>query len=138
MRTERTVERDRLLRVLRGVRNRWRLRTVLRGLAIVAVGGLLVLLVSGPLLERLRFDASAILWLRATSWILLAGLVLWHLVRPLVRRVSDEQVALYLEEHEPELGEAVVSAVSMADETGASNALTARLIQDAVDRCRRV
>ncbi len=136
-RTRRTADRQRLLRVLRGVRNRWRLRTLLRGFAIVGLGLLGVLVVSGPLLERLRFDATAVLWLRAFSWLLVLGLGLWYLVRPLLRRVSDEQVALYLEEHEPELGEAVVSAVSMQD-SGASDALTERLVADAVARCRRV
>lgn len=133
-----TDQQGRLLQILRGVRNRWRLRTFLRGLAVVALGALLVLAVSGPFLERMRFESSAVLGLRIGSWVLLTGLIAWFLVRPFLRRVTDEQVALYLEEHEPELGEAVVSAISLPVDSGASQALTAKLIQDAVDRCRRV
>ena len=41
----------------------------------------------------------------------LASLVGWFLVRPLFWRVSDEQVALYLEEHEPSLQAEIISAI---------------------------
>ena len=37
--------------------------------------------------------------------------VLWFVVRPLRRKVSDEQVALYIEEHEPSLQATLLSAV---------------------------
>ena len=37
--------------------------------------------------------------------------VFWFVVRPLRRRVTDDQVALYLEEHEPTLEATVLSAV---------------------------
>ena len=35
----------------------------------------------------------------------------YFFVRPLMRQASDEQVALYLEEHEPSLQAAIISAV---------------------------
>ena len=39
------------------------------------------------------------------------GLAFWFVVRPLLRRVTDEQVALYLEEHEPSLKASVLGAL---------------------------
>src|SRR5205814_7993217 len=62
------------------------------------------------------------------------------LARPLLRRVSDQQVAMYLEEHEPSLEAAIISAIE-AERTGLSRespALVRRLIESAIERCRTI
>ena len=59
-------------------------------------------------------------------------------VRPLLRSVTDEQVALYLEEHEPSLEAAIISAVE-AERPGRpaqSPALVRKLVQNAVEKVR--
>lgn len=129
-----------LLAVIRGVRRRWRLRIVLRGLAIVLAGGLLAFLVATWGADRLRFAAGPLTALRIAAWAALAVLAYRYLVRPLARRASDEQVALYLEEHEPTLDGEVLSAVVTAGsavELG-SPALVERVVCRAVDQLERV
>ena len=61
----------------------------------------------------------------------------WFLVRPLLRKVSDEQVALYLEEHEPSLEATIITAMepSAGEPADMSPALVRKLIEDG-DRAR--
>ena len=79
-------------------------------------------------------DLSRVLLLLA-----LVASALWFVVRPLRRRVTDEQVALYLEEHEPALQARVLSAVeaSQAGCSWESSALVRRLIEEAIEHCVR-
>ena len=65
----------------------------------------------------------------------------WFLVRPLMRKVSDEQVALYLEEHEPSL-EAVIITAMDSERAGRaqemSPALVRRMIEGAIERVQTI
>src|SRR3989337_1111524 len=89
-----------LIGVIRQVRRRWRMKLALRGALAVVGLGLLVLLAGAFGLEAARFSASAIVVFRAIVVVSVLGLVALLFVRPLLQRVSDEQVAMYLEEHE--------------------------------------
>ncbi|NIX23910.1 MAG: hypothetical protein GWN07_30465, partial [Actinobacteria bacterium] len=66
--SERRLARNRILDVLRGVRWRWRTRIALRGLVWVALLTGSVVFVSAIGLERMRFDADAVFWLRVLTW----------------------------------------------------------------------
>lgn len=133
-----------LVQVIRRVRSRWRLKLVLRGAAIVLGVGLAAFLVSAYGMERAGFSAGAITTFRIATYGVLAVLATLYLVVPLLRRVSDERVALYLEENEPTLEEALLSALEMKDgilegeRSDLSPALIERLIETAVARCRSV
>jgi hypothetical protein len=80
---------------------------------------------------------------RAGVYAVVLGLVGWFLARPLLRRVTDQQVALYIEEHEPELQAAIVSAID-ADSPEAraahrlSPALVRKVVELAVEKCREI
>ena len=100
-----------LVGVIRRVRNRWRVRIALRGLAVVLAAGLGAFLASSYGLEFFRFSSGSVVAFRLLTWLTVAGLAFWCLVRPLTRRVPDERVALYLEEHEPSLDASVLSAL---------------------------
>ena len=100
-----------LVDVIRQVRRRWRMKLALRGALGVLGLGLIVLLLSAYGLESWRFTPSSIITFRIILGLALAGLVAYLLVRPLMRNATDEQVALYLEEHEPSLQAAIISAV---------------------------
>ena len=134
--------RNDLVAVIRRVRNRWRLRIALRGLAVMLAAGLTAFLISSYGLEFFKFSAEAVVAFRALTYLSLAGLAFWYLIRPLARSVTDEQVALYLEEHDPSLETAVLSALEEArrgERLGSpdySPALVDRLIQSAVEHCR--
>ena len=62
-------------------------------------------------LQWMRFTPESILLFRVAIGVLFVGLAYALLVRPLMRRVTDEQVALYLEEHEPSLDAVIISAI---------------------------
>src|SRR3954452_24510497 len=103
--------REELVAVIRRVRNRWRLKLALRGVVIVVAGTLLALFLSASSLEALRFSPAAIISFRLIAAIVFAGLVWIGFVLPLRRQVSDSQVALYLEERDPTLEAAIMSAI---------------------------
>lgn len=130
-----------ILKVIRRVRARWRLRIALRGLAIVLGAGLLAFLFSAFGLEYFRFSPKAVLLFRWVLWLTGAGLLARYLIWPLSRRVTDEQAALYLEEHEPSLEAAVLSAMEAGkgkSTPGVSEALVGRLVETALQKSRAV
>ena len=92
-------------------------------------------------LESWRFTPGAIIAFRVILGAALVGLVGYLLVRPLMRSVTDEQVALYLEEHEPSLQAAIISAVE-AGRGGADCTvlprLVSKLVESAVEQVRAI
>jgi hypothetical protein len=112
-----------------------------RGGAIVVGAGLVLFLFSSYGIDQFRFTPEAILGFRIFTWTTLGGLLLWFVLRPLFRRVTDEQVALYLEEHEPSLEAAVISALEATEARARgqdSDQFTRRLIEVAIRRCGEV
>ena len=139
-----TGGRDEILRAIRHVRNRWRLRVAVRGITVLVAAALGTFLVSSYGLELFRFSSGAIVTFRVLTYLSLILCGWWLFVRPVSRRVSDEQVALYLEEHEPSLQAAVLSAVEeskkdhVAAGTQHSPELVRRLIESAVAKVRDI
>ena len=139
-----TGDRDEILRAIRHVRNRWRLRVALRGVAVLLAAALGTLVLSSWGLEVYRFTPAAIITFRVLTYAALLGFGWWFFIRPVSRRVSDEQVALYLEEHEPSLQATVLSAVEETHKGERSSALdhspvlVGRLIESAVEKIRDV
>jgi hypothetical protein len=132
-----------LLEIIRHVRRRWRLKLALRGALTVLGVGALVFIASASALEAARFSEGAILAARILLAVAMAALVALFFVRPLLKRVSDEQVALYLEEHEPSLEASIVSAIeaTKAPAPGAaphSEALLRRLVETAIARSQSI
>ena len=132
-----------LLDAIRHVRTRWRMRIALRGLAALLGIGLVAFLVSSWGMEGTRFSPAVVNGFRTFTWLTLLAVGIRFLVRPLWRRPSDAQVALYLEEHEPSLKAAVLSAVDAGAHPGArdaahSPALVQRLMESAVAKTRAV
>ena len=111
----------RVLSIVRSVRMRWRLRMFLRGLSIVLGASFLAFLLSAYGLEASRFSPGAVTGLRIAAWTTVLLLTLYFLVRPLIRRITDQQVALYLEEREPSLEAAILGAVEVESTQGSSS-----------------
>src|SRR5918998_6453087 len=134
--TERPATRDRngqLTDALRNVRNRWRFAIALRGLVVVFGASLLVFVAVALVMDALRYAPSAVVAARVLVWTAVAVLAARFLALPLTRRIPDERVALYLEEREPSLDAAVVTAVQFgqadaAAPRGHSTALGKRLV----------
>jgi hypothetical protein len=136
--------RDVLVDTIRRVRRRWRWKVVARSLTVLAGAGVGTILIAAYGLEQFRFSPAAIITARIVTYLVLAGLGWLFFVRPLARRVSDQQVALYLEEHEPSLQELLVSAVDAGGtahrsaQRGESEAMLERLVSSAIEKCEEV
>jgi hypothetical protein len=139
--TRRTDSASELVDIIHQVRRRWRIKLALRGALGVVGLGVLVVLVSAYGLESWRFTAGAIVAFRVVVGLALVGLIGYLLVLPLMRRASDEQVALYLEEHEPSLQAAIISAIE-TEHIGAgspySATLVRRLVESAVEKAHAI
>ena len=98
--SDRRMANRRLLELVSSVRWRWRTRILLRGLTVVGVVSGTVLFLSAIGLEQLRFTAEAVVAFRLLTWGTLALCSVLFILLPLLKRPTDEQVALYLEEHE--------------------------------------
>jgi uncharacterized protein DUF4175 len=128
-----------LLEIIGDVRSRWRMKLALRGVVRVLAIGFVLFLVAANGMEWARFSGTSVIASRVILFGTLIAGVVWFLVRPLRRKVTDEQVALYLEEHEPSLQATLVSAVEASREGRAeSAALVRRLVEQAIEACVRM
>jgi hypothetical protein len=128
-----------LVGIVRQVRRRWRIRVVLRGMVAILGAALAVFLVSAFVVDRLAFSPGAVIAARLAIGFAVVGLLLRFLFVPLRRPVTDEQVALYLEENEPTLRSSLISALTPdGPEPALSPALARRTIEIALQRCRAV
>ena len=127
--------RDELTAAIRRVRRRWRMRVALTGLAVVLAATLAALLVGTVVMERFRFSDGAVTLARVAVYLVAAGAALRYLLVPALRRVSDERVALYIEERDPSLGASLLSAIDARSAEG-SPVLAARLVEEAAGRVR--
>jgi hypothetical protein len=131
-----------LLDVVRAARRRLRLRQTLHGLSVVAAVVVVLAVLGAYGIDRFRFSPAAVLIFRV---LVLAGpvtLAAWLLARPMLSPVSDERIALYLEEHQPTLDAHLLSGVAFArapgDPPGSSRALVDRLVAEALSRSARL
>src|SRR5262245_49899072 len=129
-----------LLAVIRSVRNRWRQRLAVRGIVLVVAGTLLALFLSASSLEALRFSPGAIIAFRLLAALVFAGLCWLFLFLPIRRQVSDSQVAMYLEENDPTLEAAILSAIEATSGSIISKDhsphLVDKLIRQAIEQCQ--
>jgi hypothetical protein len=138
-----TPDSDALRRTIREVRRRYRLRVALRGLAISLFAALLTFVVSAFGMDQFRYSPWAIASFRIFAYAACLGLLVRFLLLPLLTRVSDEQVALYVEEHEPSLDAALVSAVeseprAKENRPDLSPELVRRLVESAIARVEKI
>ncbi len=133
---------DELLRVIRRVRNRWRTRRLILGFTMVGAAAVLVVGVSSAAMDALRYAPWVVRGLQAAAWLAFGAAVWRFVVRPLRSRVTDEQVARYVEEHDPTLRESVSSGVELGDRdaredaagSGISADLTRLVVEEAIRR----
>ena len=137
-------ERNRLAGVVRDVRARWRLKRALYGATITLVAGFVMLAVAAWVMNAVRYAPTPVLVTRIVALASVLAVTIRYLILPLLRNPDDEQVALYLEEHEPTLDGALLTAVDVGNREAKSGggtlsqALAARLLRSALDRIRTV
>src|SRR5688572_29770388 len=125
-----------LLTTIRKVRGRWKLALVLRGASICVAALVLLVALSALGFAQLGFTAATIIALR---WAVgLIALVVFGVVvlLPALRRVSDERVALYIEEQEPALQSVLISAIETQGQ--AQTGIARALVERAARECRQL
>src|SRR4051812_48534675 len=100
MESTHAVASEQLLGVVRGVRIRYRAKRALRGGAIALAGSWLAFATSAYVVSALKYSDGAVMGGRVVAGLVSLALIAWFVVRPLLPRLADETVALYLEEHE--------------------------------------
>jgi hypothetical protein len=129
---------DGLIRVIRQVRRRWRLKRTLQGVSILATALLLTVLLAVVALEHVSVEPGTVAVARVVILITALGIAV-RVLLPITRRVPDEQIALYLEEHEPSLRAALITALtSGSSDAEVSPAFARRTIETALERCREI
>src|SRR5688572_15712589 len=129
---------DDLLGIIAHVRTRWRWKLALRGAVYVLGVAFAIFLLAAYGMESVKFTAASIIVSRILLVAALLAAVVWFLVRPLRRQCRDEQVALYLEEHSPELQAMVLSAVEAGKTGGESPVLVKKVVEQAIEACVRM
>src|SRR5258706_6623374 len=136
LRNASTPPRD-LLGIIRYVRARWRAKLAVKGAVRVFVASVVVFFALAYTMQWSRFTPESILFSRLALAAAIVITTYFFLLKPLRRRVTDDQVALYLEEKEPSLGTMLVSAVESSREGRhwESTALVDKLVQQAIEKC---
>src|SRR5688572_2254088 len=129
-----------ILDVVHGVRRRWRTRRAMNGIAIALAIIAVLILIASNVLGRGTPDATTLMTGRIILGVSALAVLVWFTIRPLMRRVSDETVALYIEEHEPSLKASLLGAIDVSGgpRQELSPALMERLVHTAVDKCKDI
>jgi hypothetical protein len=141
--TMESFEYRRLQAILRRVRLRWRLKVLLRGLALLLAATIVTVLAASWGVDAASYRPWVVLLLGLFSYGAIGYAIYRFVIRPLSRRVTDRQVALYVEEN-AELRAALLSAVEFGAMHGAGIAddvspqFVAKVVEDAVRRGRRI
>src|SRR5438477_11154590 len=136
-------DRSELTGIVHAIRKRWRMKLAMRGAAFFVAGVVLALLMSAYGLERLKFSPGSIVAFRVAMIMITGVLAGYFFVLPQWRRVTDEQVALFLEECGPSLETAILSAIEAERQatnvhSSQSPALARRLVEQAIQRCAAI
>ncbi len=127
--------------LLSTLRRRRQRRLLLEAAAIVLVAIVAAIVVGLVVTSALGRTGTGVTAARLIGYALVLGAVYRFLVRPLIRRASDAEFALYVEERAPGLQQALISAVhelAQPEEAQASPALTARVVAHAVRDLRPI
>ena len=129
---------ENLLTRIRQVRKRRRSQVLVKGIALFLVSAIALLVLGVWGADLFGFRTAAVWAMR----LLTAGTVLfvaWYfLFVPLRARVSDVQIAQYVEENYPELEDRLVTAVEYGGKGSGASGMIDLLIRDALEKTSRV
>ena len=123
---------NQLVESLAALRRQWRLRVILESIVWIAIAAVISIAAGLLITSMFGTTSSTVLFMRGLGYALIVAAVVRYLVRPLLRRASDERFALYVEERAPELRQLLLSAVhelKAPEAERASPSLTARLME---------
>ena len=120
--------------VISAVRRRRLWVLVLRGVAVSVGVGAVILVLTGLAAYRYRYSDTSLIVLRAAAFVGFLATLYFALLRPLLKRISDVQLARWIEERHPDLSDRFVTTVeftSGGNRRPASGAIVNRLVEDA-------
>src|SRR5215213_676532 len=118
--------------LLRRARARRQFLLSLRGVAISVGVVAAVLLLTGLVAHRYRYNGSALIVLRVGALLMVLATIYFALLRPLLKRISDARLARLIEEHSPGTEDRLVTAVEYSnDDRHVAPAIVHRLYHDA-------
>jgi hypothetical protein len=127
-----------LLQRVRQVRRKWQTERLVKGISLFLAAAIAALVFGVWGADLFGFTPPAVWAARivtAAAVLFVAWQFLWV---PLRRRISDVQIAQYVEERYPHLEDRLVTAVEFGDGRGISPGMLDLLIKDALDKTSRV
>src|SRR4051812_6081335 len=136
-------EQAELLKVVRGVRTRWKLKHALRGAAYALAGTFIVYAITAIVVHSLNYSETSVMAGRVVCVVAFFALLIQFVVRPMLPSIQDERAALYLEEHEPSVDGAIFTSIEVDNALKNGNqqispALAGRLKSNAIERARTI
>jgi hypothetical protein len=127
-----------LMSRIRMVRRRWRMQRVAKGLAFFLVATIALLLLGIWGADLFGFKPAAVWAMRLITGGAAAYIAYRFFVVPLRRRISDVQIAQYIEERYPHLQDRLITAIEFGAGRDISPGMLDLLIKDAVEKTSRV
>ena len=128
-----------LLTTLAALRRQWRLRVLAESAVWIVVASVAAVLCAWLIGQAFAGINSGPLVARGVGYLLIVAAFVRGLIIPLARRSTDERFALYVEEREPSLRQALLAAVQEAhvpESARPSPSLSARVMTRAVAAIR--
>ncbi len=116
-------------------------RVLLEGAVKVVAAVFLAVLAAMVVSALLGSGSNSLIVARVIGYLLIAAALVRYLVVPLLRRPDDRVLALYIEEREPDLKQALLSAVhelNIPEEERASSGLSALVVERALAEVRKL
>lgn len=127
-----------LLSRIREVRRRWRAQKIVKGVALFLPAAVALLLLGIWGADLFGFKPLAVWTMRLMTGGAAIYVAFRFFVVPLRRRISDIQIAQYIEERYPDLEDRLVTAVEFGDGRGISPGMLDLLIKDAMEKTSRI
>ncbi|MFC1563395.1 hypothetical protein ACFL6G_00600 [candidate division KSB1 bacterium] len=130
----------RVRELIRSIKKRWKTRALKQGFAITTLT--LLILASIFLLMTYMFEIPALYQtlVVAVSSIITLAVAVKFILFPGLKRISDKQIAMFVEEKLPDLEDRINSAVELKDSSPEklSNHILDKLIDDAAKRANKI
>jgi hypothetical protein len=127
-----------LMARIRMVRRRWRLQALIKGLALFLVAAIALLILGVWSADLFGFRPFAVWAMRVLTGGAMIFIAWRFLFVPLTIKITDVQIAQYVEERYPALEDRLITAVEFGREDAAASGMIDLLIRDALDHTNRV
>ncbi|MBP1596454.1 MAG: putative rane protein, partial [Acidobacteria bacterium] len=127
-----------LLARIRLVRRRWRLQKIAKGLAFLLAVTIALLILGVWGADLFGFRPGAVWAMRLITGGAAIFVAVRFFVLPLRRRLSDLQIAQYVEERYPQLEDRLVAAVEFGEDKAMSPGMLDLLIRDTIEKTSRL